>query len=351
MILICGNYGAGNFGDELILKGILNILRSLHITENEILVLSADPENTQKVHGIKAEKHLPTGIRSFFKSIKTSSIKRTIHAIKNADLILFGGGGLFNEEESYSIHLWGTHAKAFQYWKKKTIIIGQSFPEIRKSRTKKILKNCIEKAEKVIVREQESRENLQKIGIHRAIEVLADPAFFAYENQQNQSATEPINTSSKSQKIIACLRDYTKSSDGKKIQQKNIKNLLDNMQLNIEYEDFETEIHADTFEKFFQKFESAKLIIAMRLHSMILAVITGTPFIALSYTEKVKNTAKKLSFTEQVIHFPLTKEILETHIKKTFLKAESIQKQLQGAFQKEHQDKEKYQKVLTKLLN
>ena len=336
MILICGNYGAGNFGDELILKGIINLLLSVGVPKENILVLSGNPKNTEEIHGVKAEKHLPTGVRSFCKSLISSSMKRTMQAIKSADFVLFGGGGLFNEDESYSIYLWGAHAKAFQYWKKKTIVIGQSFPEIRGNRTKKMIKNLIEKAERVIVREVESRQNLEKIGIQKDIEILADPAFFAYE--------ESPESLPKSQKIIACLRYY------KKIKQKNIRNLLDPMELNIEYEDFERTTNADTFEKLFQEFKSAKLIIAMRLHSMILAVITGTPFIALNYSEKVKNMAKKLGFAGESIDFPLTKSTFEEHIKKIFLKAESIQKQLQETFQKEHQDKEKYRNILTKFI-
>ena len=52
-ILICGSYGLGNTGDESILKAILREVRAA-AGDEELTVLSRDPEETAARHGVRA---------------------------------------------------------------------------------------------------------------------------------------------------------------------------------------------------------------------------------------------------------------------------------------------------------
>ncbi|MBD3360226.1 polysaccharide pyruvyl transferase CsaB, partial [Candidatus Peregrinibacteria bacterium] len=52
-IVIAGNYGAGNLGDEMILEGMIKIIKSSS-PDSEITALSASPEETSKKHNINS---------------------------------------------------------------------------------------------------------------------------------------------------------------------------------------------------------------------------------------------------------------------------------------------------------
>jgi polysaccharide pyruvyl transferase WcaK-like protein len=75
-IVICGNYGAENLGDELILEGMLETLRAVS-PDAEITVMSGNPKETKWLYkaryGMEAVAKFPSGIRSFLKSIFRNS--------------------------------------------------------------------------------------------------------------------------------------------------------------------------------------------------------------------------------------------------------------------------------------
>jgi polysaccharide pyruvyl transferase CsaB len=82
-ILIHGYYGFKNLGDELILKKIIEDIELL-VPDTEIVVLSGDPPYTQNTHGIEA--------------IDRFNINDVIDAVRRCDVIILGGGGLFNDQ-------------------------------------------------------------------------------------------------------------------------------------------------------------------------------------------------------------------------------------------------------------
>ena len=59
-ITICGNYGATNIGDEMILRGIVSTIRSIK-QDAEITVLSHNPEETSKRYEVNSCYFLPFG--------------------------------------------------------------------------------------------------------------------------------------------------------------------------------------------------------------------------------------------------------------------------------------------------
>jgi O-antigen/teichoic acid export membrane protein/polysaccharide pyruvyl transferase WcaK-like protein len=75
-ILLCGNYGNGNVGDEAILAGILEAAGSRY----DLTVLSRHPEEVARLHGAAA--------------VGTTS-RGALGAFLRADLLAIGGGGIF----------------------------------------------------------------------------------------------------------------------------------------------------------------------------------------------------------------------------------------------------------------
>ena len=82
-IVISGYYGFDNAGDEAVLSGILEMLGNLDI-KADITVLSSNPEATSKLH---------YGITS----VNRFGIVSLIKAISSADLVISGGGSLFQD--------------------------------------------------------------------------------------------------------------------------------------------------------------------------------------------------------------------------------------------------------------
>lgn len=81
-ILIAGNYGQSNLGDEAILAGALAGLRAIDPTLR-LSVVTADPEGTARAHGVETVAIRDPGA--------------TRDAVTASDLVVVGGGGLLND--------------------------------------------------------------------------------------------------------------------------------------------------------------------------------------------------------------------------------------------------------------
>jgi polysaccharide pyruvyl transferase CsaB len=88
-VFIAGYYGFGNAGDEAILSGMVADLRQV-IDDVELCVVSADPKATQKLHNVH--------------TLKQSDVKSLIEAVRESDLVILGGGGLFHDYWRFDPH-------------------------------------------------------------------------------------------------------------------------------------------------------------------------------------------------------------------------------------------------------
>ena len=79
-IVLSGYYGFKNFGDEAILSVLIKRLQK---DKNIITVISSDPEYTKSLH-------------SGIKSIKTFDFRKIIGSIYKSDILISGGGSLYN---------------------------------------------------------------------------------------------------------------------------------------------------------------------------------------------------------------------------------------------------------------
>ncbi|MBR2215090.1 MAG: polysaccharide pyruvyl transferase CsaB [Selenomonadaceae bacterium] len=84
-IVVSGYYGSKNAGDEAMLAAMLEVLRSLDEKLN-ITVISANPQDTEERHGVKAVSWL--------------SIPSILHSLRGADLLISGGGSLLQNVTS-----------------------------------------------------------------------------------------------------------------------------------------------------------------------------------------------------------------------------------------------------------
>jgi polysaccharide pyruvyl transferase CsaB len=85
-ILVCGWVGSTNLGDEVVLAGVRAAIQAAFGPEASIAAVSTDPPATRASHGIAAIDH--------------RRIDHVARAARAADLVILGGGGLIQDETS-----------------------------------------------------------------------------------------------------------------------------------------------------------------------------------------------------------------------------------------------------------
>lgn len=286
-LLIIGNYGTGNLGDDAILGGIVTELRSIGYS-GEIQVSHGGHRSSSEIYkGLRNVPFIPVGLRSRFKKTR----KHALDAIKHADWVILGGGGLFTDEESWKAPLiWASQAKACRRLNKPYICFGQSVGPLKHWWSRQLAKKVFKKALAVHVRDPFSAKTLASWGIEST--VGTDPAF-SWLSQVKRSIP-------KKQILLVSLRKWPGFGAAqwkpivKEIQvfakKRKLNPILLSMQAGEDLKAAGLELYEPTSAlAAFEAFEKAQLAVTMRLHAGIFAVAAGTPVLALSYSQKVKS--------------------------------------------------------------
>ena len=111
--LLLGYYGFGNLGDELLLKACIKILNGHGIGNEKIIVLSNNPEETQKNFNVK--------------SMNRWKFLEVVKAMRRSENFILGGGGLFQDSTSVKscVYYWGI-VRLAKFFGLKIYALGQS---------------------------------------------------------------------------------------------------------------------------------------------------------------------------------------------------------------------------------
>ena len=157
-IFLVGYYGYNNFGDELLLNSMLKILNDVKF-QGEVIIPS---DNLLRIE---------TPISYKVTDIKKFDLYNIVLSIKSSDLVIFGGGNLFQTETSLKSFLYYYYIakKAIKY-KKPLFLISQGFGPIKNKFANKLLKSLLK------------TENAQIYGFYR------DEASFRYARRYCKSS-------------------------------------------------------------------------------------------------------------------------------------------------------------------
>lgn len=164
-ILMSGYYGFNNSGDEAILttiyKNIKKMDKSISIT-----VLSKNPEETRAKYG-------------FENVVYRFDLFKVLKAIKKCDILLSGGGSLLQDTTSTrSLMYYLSIIKAAKMMNKKVMLYANGIGPVSKAKNRNMVKNVVNKADLITLREQDSMDELVSMGItNKNIYVTADPVF------------------------------------------------------------------------------------------------------------------------------------------------------------------------------
>lgn len=288
---ICGYYNAINIGDEAILKGL------------KVLLKQVFPESETVVFG--RGMLLPFGLRSFFKAIfKPELWSKPLHALKSCNIFILGGGGLFTDEEAFFVPIfWALHGFAALLFKKPLICLGISVGPLNKL-NQAIVKSLFLKAKLITVRDEKSFELLKKWGIDRVYETsdlsLHLPIRSPLQSQKKYIAISARcfkNLDERLYTILAQFCDVAIAKYGLQIRLIPFQNEAQNdaYVLNKIFEQIKRREHVfvhdfnENIDDLLNVFANAELVVGMRLHAGILSLLAGTPFIPLSYMQKVND--------------------------------------------------------------
>ena len=161
-VIICGYYGFANAGDEAMLMAVIDALSDIQ-PNLDITVLSGNPRETAKRHGVKA--------------VHRFNMIAIISVIFKADIVISGGGSLLQDVTSKrSIFYYLGVIQLAQWLGKPVMLYGHGIGPIRGSLARKMTAYICKKVDLITVRDKKSVQTLTKLGIaEKNIILTADP--------------------------------------------------------------------------------------------------------------------------------------------------------------------------------
>ena len=289
-VLISGYYGYKNIGDDSLLKAIVQSLKE-EKPDVSITVLSKKPKETAEIYKVR--------------SIHRYNIFKLISTLKHTRLLISGGGSLLQDVTStQSYKYYSFIMKMAMCFGAKVMVYANGIGPLNSPKNREDCRKLLEKVDKITLRDEQSLEELQSIGIKNEITVSADPAFSLKPSYAGDNGNKPY--------FVVSVRKWKKLPEDftdkvaeacKNIKEKyNICPVFIPMQSWMD-DEICTEIAAKcggTVSEPFKDVETligyiknSEFVLGMRLHILIYSLSVNVPIIALSYDPKVDAIVKK----------------------------------------------------------
>lgn len=335
---VFASIGEGNVGDELVFAGVIEELKEVD-PDAKINAFSHSPAETKQIHPeVDVERIIPTGVRTFFKWILTPQFWRGLKIILKSDYVVIGGGGLFYDREMdrgvNPILVWFLRCLFFKFLGCKIIIYGVGIGPIEGRSSHFLLREICRMASLVIVRDQPSRRLLRELRLEVDVDIKLgeDPAWSAYKNWLLTSRAKPQSISKKKRKgpiIAVALRAwYPSGSKTERVFLRRVATFLDKLSdnegISIKLLPFsvkapddrpilsklkeltkvrDTEFIADYLspQGMISQLRECDAVVAMRLHSILLALRLGKPLIPISYESKTEALLARVKLNDLIV--------------------------------------------------
>ncbi|MBQ1941311.1 MAG: polysaccharide pyruvyl transferase CsaB [Anaerovibrio sp.] len=295
-VVISGYYGSKNAGDEAMLAAMVEVLSDLN-PKVHITVISADPEDTKKRHGVEAIGWLDfCGI---------------IGALRQADVLLSGGGSLLQNITSrrslyyYLVIIW-----LAQLCSTPVMLYAQGIGPISGRIARWVMRHIGNRVKMITVRDRGSLQELAELGINKPhIEATADPVHAIHRVDKNigRSILQRYGVAGAKPVVGISVREWCNLEPYKKAVAMAADQIAQEFGARIAFlpmqypEDVKT---AETVAAMTQgdvvvlkeEYTTSELLsivgnmdllLAIRLHALIFAGVMGVPMIGISYDPKV----------------------------------------------------------------
>ena len=295
-IVVSGYYGFKNAGDEAMLAAMIEVLSDLDAKLN-ITVISANPEDTKRRHGVNAVYWL-----NYWQIAK---------AIKQSDLLISGGGSLLQDVTSVrSIYYYMSILFLAKLLGKPTMLYAQGIGPICGRFARKVMCWLGNQLDLITVRDEGSLGELASLGINKPpIQVTADPVLGIHpvDKQIGRKILRRYGLEGARPLVGISVREWRDWSHYKEIISTITTRIVDELGARVVYlpmqypEDVAVakKIAGDmsnsvvlldeeyTTSELLALVGNLDLLIGIRLHALIFAGVMGVPMIGMSYDPKI----------------------------------------------------------------
>ena len=159
-IAVAGWFGSDNIGDELILRALTRALRARGV---EPVAVSIDPDATSRAHGLESLRH-----RS---PVHSPSLAR---AFKNTDGLIVAGGIVQSETSPWNLPFHASRLLAARSAGDRGAAVGLGVGRVRGRLGPSLIRSGLNRLGAVVVRDADSARRLARLGLADAA-VGADP--------------------------------------------------------------------------------------------------------------------------------------------------------------------------------
>ena len=334
-ILISGYYGFNNTGDEAMIETMSNILAKRNYG---LIVLSSNPERTKELYNVRA-----------YDRYKFSEI---VKAIKKADIVVSGGGTLFQDITSKkSIWYYLGIVKLAQLLGKKVCVAYQGMGPIDTKAYRKMTKNTLNKksVKYVALRDNNAIEFAKNIGIKEdKISFSSDMIFMMDPPAKERSMKilrDNLHGYKDGQKLIGLSIREWKDKDRTDLFAAFADKLVEEYDARIVFFPFHKPKDAEISKIVMHKMkheDAAALIpnrylpseilgtmglmdvnIGVRLHSLVFSAVGNVPTIGISYDPKIDGFLEMINMKPACTYSELSVEKLFENTKK-YLDGETV---------------------------
>ncbi len=301
-ILLCGYYGEHNLGDD----ALLEVLNKQLPQGWQPLITAHDKAAVQII--------VPGAL-----VVNRRSLKTVLKSIKQVQAVVLGGGSLLQDSTSFRSLIYYIILIVVAQVKRKPVLLwGQGLGPLRHAWSRYLVGLVLNGATSITWRDTASMQLAKRLGIKTSMSVAPDPVWTHQMSEHEGGGNivlcwRPTNLlttsdwsvllqgvdqlSKKTGKQVTWFAFHT-NQDSNLLQTLNEKGLVpDRLAVRS------NTVLAESVEHSQSVFKEASLVIAMRLHALILAIVSQCPSTALSYDPKVEAAAK----TADVPWFDLAK--------------------------------------------
>lgn len=352
-IVLSGYYGFDNIGDEAVLYSIVSVLRR-EIENVQITVLSNNPDKTKALYAVD--------------SVNRWNLKEVSKAIKASDLLISGGGSLLQDvTSSKTVPYYLAIVKIAQLYKKKVVFYSQGIGPVNKGISRWLIKAVVNKVDGIYVRDAASKKLLEEIGIKKTVGAALDPVLGIEVPEGNR-----MNQGGKTVGIY--IRPWMNDEHDKNLKESLVPSLLfliekgyrlcfipmhfeqdreiakalakmvkksamedskiDSADLDQSIEVVDKMLSIKEVLAYTASFE---MVIGMRLHSLIMAVASKVPVVALSYDPKVTEFMKEMELGHCLDTTTMTSEAVLEAVKEVEASKQEQIKHIQDVLAKKQE--------------
>ena len=301
-ILVSGYYGYSNAGDEAILEALNQSVRRT-CPGTVLTVLSGDPALTEATYGCRA--------------VPRFSPWKLYRAVKNCDALISGGGSLLQDATSTrSLLYYLLVIRLAERRGKKVFLLANGIGPVRRPGNRRLVARAVREAGYITLRDPESAAELGSMGVDRSdLAVTADPVYLLEPGDPAvaQAALDmagvgedpfvaisirPWKNSEALEDTVAAICDGAVTRYGLKPlfipMQKGVDDVMARRIMGKMKEKGYLLENTPRGRDIMAVLGKSRLVLSMRLHSLIFAANMAIPAVGISYDPKLDANLKLL---------------------------------------------------------